>query len=353
MATAHPSFPTLKISGALILSSLIAASCVPKNVPEAVGPEPSAEGAVKKADKAAKGSAIAPAPGTEVLLGQMCPEASSGRPAVLPLVARRAVWQDGSEDLGALVERRQARQFSVLGWDGRRVGVFSVAGAADNEGEPVAIGAYAGNAPCGSQPQADGAASSDASCVSALGQCGLALSVLESASGSLARPYEEQGDPASFGIGQGCVADGKLIVDVDADGKGEAFAVEDFVAAFTEPSDSVNAIENGESQCQGTFAAANVMTGTDPKGFRGMDLIGVVDMDGDKRRELVFAFRYPDKVTWAVYSSRKGAGLELVGENVVWTPGSAPAATESLPAAALNKKSKAPGAKAASPQAAE
>jgi hypothetical protein len=315
-------------------------------VPEPVGPEPTGYSAPAQGQKQQKSTVAGAAAQTEVLLGQMCPEASSGRPAVLPLVARQATWQDGNEDLGALVQRRQARQFSVLGWDGRRVGVFSVAGADSSEGEAVAIGAYAGNSPCQSQPQADGAGASDASCVTALGQCGLALSVLEPASGAMARPYEEQGEPAAFGTGAGCVADGKLIVDVDGDGKGEAFATEDFVEAFTEPSEHVNAIEGGESKCNGTFATPGVVVGTDPKGFRGMDLIGVVDMDGDNRRELVLAYRYPDKVTWAVYSARQGSSqLDLVGENVVWTPGAAPAPTEkiekaSAPKAALNKNKK-------------
>src|SRR6187401_3451648 len=59
----------------------------------------------------------------DVLIGEMCPTAAAGRPAVLPLFLRNVGWQSQAADVSAPLERRNARQFAVLGWDGRRVGV--------------------------------------------------------------------------------------------------------------------------------------------------------------------------------------------------------------------------------------
>ena len=50
-----------------------------------------------------------------------------------------------------------------------------------------------------------------------------------------------------------------------------------------------------------------------------LDVLGVLDLDGDGRREVAVAFRYPDGRTLALYSALSLSGrLELVGEAVPW-----------------------------------
>jgi hypothetical protein len=46
-----------------------------------------------------------------------------------------------------------------------------------------------------------------------------------------------------------------------------------------------------------------------------LDLLGVIDLDGDGRKELVIALRFPTVRTVVVYSARSSPQrLELVGE---------------------------------------
>ena len=58
----------------------------------------------------------------DVMIGEMCPDAAADRPAVLPLYVQAIGWKHDEADVALPLERNSARQFSVLGWDGRRVG---------------------------------------------------------------------------------------------------------------------------------------------------------------------------------------------------------------------------------------
>ncbi len=257
----------------------------------------------------------------DVLIGEMCPTAAAGRPAVLPLFLRNVGWQSQAADVSAPLERRNARQFAVLGWDGRRVGVFSVAGASEVDDGVAAIGAFAGGSPC-EKPRRPGQAKElQADCVTAQAHCGLAVAVLEAAGGFEARPAEEDPDPAPIEPAGLCVAKGLLLVDVYADGTSEAFPVGAFLDEARGPADEVGAVSPGGARCdRPVFAARGVVPPGDPRDWRGMDVVGVADFDGDGRREIVAVYQYAGRRTWALYSATDFPGrLDLVGEAVPWS----------------------------------
>ena len=249
----------------------------------------------------------------------MCPRAAADRPAVLPMFVHSLSWKHDREDLSLPLERRTARQFSVLGWDGRRVGVFSVAGPAEVSDGDAAIGSYAGGSPCEKPRQGEGPAELYGDCVVTQRHCGLAVSVLEPP-GLGARPIEEDPDPVSLPVADVCLAKDLLLVDVDGDGKREAFTAADFLDGMRSPADEVLAVSGSGAKCDGTFARRNAIPPGDPRDWQGMDILGVVDLDGDGRTELVAVYRYADKRTWALYSPiGSAARLELVAESVPWS----------------------------------
>jgi hypothetical protein len=256
----------------------------------------------------------------DVLIGEMCPTAAAGRPAVLPLFLRTIGWQAQSADVSAPLERRSARQFAILGWDGRRVGLFSVAGAAEVNDGVAAIGAFAGASPCARRGRPGQAAELEGECVAAQASCGLAVAVLEPGGGPGARPVEEDPDPTDIEPAGACVANGLLLVDVDGDGKNEAFPTAGFLDASRGPADEVGAVAAGSATCTPKFAARAVVPPGDPRDWRGMDVVGVADFDGDGRREIVAVYQYAGRRTWALYSATDFPGrLDLVGEAVPWS----------------------------------
>lgn len=256
----------------------------------------------------------------DVLIGEMCPGAAGGRPAVLPLFLRSVGWQSQAADVAAPLERRSARQFAVLGWDGRRVGVFSVAGAAEVDDGVAAVGAYAGGSPCEKRRAPGGGKELEADCVTAQSHCGLAVAVLEASGGFEARPAAEDPDPVDIEPAGLCVAKGLLLVDVDGDGKNEAFPGAGFLDEARGPADEVGAVPAGGATCQPRFAARGAVPPGDPRDWRGMDVVGVADFDGDGRRELVAVYHYAGRRTWALYSATDVPGrLDLVGEGVPWS----------------------------------
>ena len=285
---------------------------------------------VDPADPDRGGGGAGPAPGPrarsdkpatrEVLIGEMCPTAAAGRPAVLPLFLRTVGWQSQSADVTAPLERRSARQFAVLAWDGRRVGVFSVAGASEVDDGVAAVGAFAGTSPCEKRTRPGQAKELVADCVAAQASCGLAVAVLEPSGGFEARPAEEDPDPPELEPAGMCVAKGLLLVDVDADGTSEAFPVSGFLDDSRGPADEVGAVSAGGATCAPTFAARAVVPPGDPRDWRGMDVVGVADFDGDGRREIVAVYQYAGRRTWALYSATDFPGrLDLVGEAVPWS----------------------------------
>lgn len=258
-------------------------------------------------------------PGRGVLIGEMCPDGAGGRPAVAPLIVRGVGWSDDADDVATQLERN-ARAFAVIGLDGRRAGVFEVLGAAD-VGLPgeVAIGSYAGRSPC--VPFSDeGGAPEDAACVKATKGCGLAVASIDQVAAETAEVPE-------FAVGAACISGESLVVDIDGDGATESFPLAQFVDPVRAPSEEVLAAPVVSPSCKATFAlhdqvvkpAPEPDVADDPRYHVTLDIVGVVDLDGDGRHELVVSFRYPEGRTFAVYSALRQAGsLELVGEAVPW-----------------------------------
>jgi hypothetical protein len=293
------------------------AACGPRIKPE-VAPEKPSDTISDAPDAPSRRGA---SPQQEILIGEMCPSAVSGRPGVMPVVMRRLSWEDDRDELAEVLERSMAKQFSVLGWDGRRVGVFSVIGAATApSGRVFAAGSYAGGSAC--EVRAAGGTKPVPDCEKTLLSCGLAIAPLRPAGGLGAAPFEEDPDPASFEPSGVCVDDGKLLVDLDGDGKVEAFSVDAFVDPFRAPANEVTAISRGKSKCTPSFAARSVVPPGDPRDWRGLDVIGTLDLDGDGRAEIIAVYNYQARRTWAVYSARSSGGrLDLVGEGVPWPRG--------------------------------
>ena len=288
---------------------VVLAACGPKASPQGPGTQPQPDAGV-----VAQPVGLVP-PVQEILIGEMCPDRAAGRAAVMPIFVRRVGWSSAIDDVVVPVERRAARQFAIHGWDGGRAGVFAVAGLAEvGLDRRVAVGAYAGSSPCkgdGDEP--------DGECVAAQGHCGLAIAILEAGSGFKARPFAEDPDPTSLPIAGACVVGGKLLVDVDDDGSVEAYPVSDFLDPVRAPAEEVAAVSRDTLKCTPRFASRGVIPAADPKHWRGLDLLGVIDIDGDGRFELIVSYHYSDRRTWAIYSATSMVGrLELVGEAIPW-----------------------------------
>jgi hypothetical protein len=266
-----------------------------------------------------------------VLVGEMCPDGAAGRPGVTPMFVRGVDWKDDVADVEEPLARGEVRQFAVMGEDGRRAGVFTVMGAADvGQGADVAIGSYAGASPCAQPPSANGAAAKDdPACVAATRGCGLAIAPIVPGQDAFGGGPEVMSDDAlTPPVGSACVVGDTLVVDIDGDGAAETYSLPAFLDPVRAPADEVTAVPTAAPACQGSFARwkARVDTGgepgggaPDPKYKVEIDLLGVADVDGDGRRELLLAFRYPDKRTVAVYSATSTAArLELVGEALPW-----------------------------------
>ena len=79
-----------------------------------------------------------------------------------------------------VLERNMAKQFSVFGWQGKRVGLFTSAGAATSSGTTFAMGAYGGGSACetaGANPRPI------PECEKSMLSCALAVGVLRPAGG--------------------------------------------------------------------------------------------------------------------------------------------------------------------------
>jgi hypothetical protein len=157
---------------------------------------------------------------------------------------------------------------------------------------------------------ADQAHPEDAACVAAQARCGVALSWLD----------EDAEDAPAPDVGGACVASGRIVVDIDADGVNEAFVIAEFLDDMRAPADEVSAAAKlAEAACTPAFSLPSLITGTDPRGFKGFDLLAVIDLDADGRRELVVQYRYAAARTWAIYAAPQTATrLELAAEAVPW-----------------------------------
>ena len=301
----------------LIVCGLALVACGPRIKPEGPDEEPTDSLTGEPSTRPPKPAAPPP---QEVLIGEMCPTAAAGRAGVMPLFARRLGWNDDRDELSELLERNMARQFSVLGWDGRRVGVFTAVGAATSEENRVfAAGSYAGGSACEVRGKGGAEPTAVPACEKTLYACGVAIAVLRPSGGQGRQPFEEDPDPVRFKSGGACASGGKLLIDVDADGRVEAFPAARFLDPFRAPAEEVTAVAGGGAKCDPSFAIHAALPAGDPRDWRGLDIVGVLDLDADGRFEIIAIYNYQGRRTWAVYSARSTAGrLDLVAEGVPW-----------------------------------
>ncbi len=261
---------------------------------------------------------ISAAPARAVLVGEMCPDGAAGRPGIAPLLVRAIGWSDDADDVGVQLERA-ARRFAVFGLDGARAGQFEVLGTADvGLPQDVAMGSYVGRGAC----TPAGAEVEDAACVAATRGCGLAVASIEP--GVADRPDAEL---PTLAVGTVCRSGDSLLIDVDGDGATESFPIAQFVDGLRAPAAEVLASPVVGVECAGRFATYGLAVNSseepgepeDPRYTVTLDVLGVLDLDGDGRREVAVAFRYPEGRTVALYSALAMAGrLDLVGEAVPW-----------------------------------
>jgi hypothetical protein len=318
-------------AAAALAVAVLWSACGPRPIPDS-GPVPP--------PRPPSPTAIAGAPpaGRPVLVGEMCPGVAAGRAAVRPLFRRASGWTDQAAEVTAPVERWQARQFAVLGWNGRRAGLFAVAGSAAVDGVAAAIGAYAGGSPCEKPRGAGGAAGErDAECVAALKDCGLAVAEVAPRGGFEAAPADEEPVPIELAVGGACAGGGKLLVDIDDDGVREAYPLAALVDASGGPTESVEAAPlgpalggarpgsagaapvDGGPSCKPRFAARQLAP--------GVDLIGVLDLDADGRKDIVLAFARGGRPVWALYAATASAGrLDRVAVAAPWAASTSPQA---------------------------
>ncbi len=289
--------------------ALVAAACGPAvrpNVPPAE-PEPITRRVVE--------APVSPN-GRQVVVGEMCPQGAGGRPAVAPLVMRGVGWIDATSEVAATVERGQVPRFFVLGVDGKVAGAFDTLGIVEvGIAQPVATGTYVGGAPC----TRAGATSTDPriedpGCIAATHGCGLAI-------GEITAP-DDPPPTASFATGGACMSGDELAVDIDGDGRIESFPIAGALDGIRAPAAEWSASPTAAAACTPVFQIYNLRLAPEPrpgrpaeKGVVVVDVLGVMDLDNDGRRELILAMRFPTVRTIVVYTATGTAQrLALAGE---------------------------------------
>jgi hypothetical protein len=268
--------------------------------------------------------APAPAPGTgrELVVGELCPHVAGGRPAVAPLLLRTTQWIDAPAEVNSVVERGQTPRFAAYGVDGKIAGVFETVGLADLPlGQSVAAGTYVGASPCTSDA-GPGQRTDDARCVAATGGCGMAVA-------ELTRPDDPPETPA-YATGGACVSGDSLGVDIDGDGVVEWFALSGLIDERSKamgrvrgPAQEWSARQGTRPACAPAFSLYDVKLApeaapgkaADAKAAVMLDVLGVIDLDGDGRQELVLALRFPTARSLVIYAAPSSPQrLELAGE---------------------------------------
>ncbi len=251
----------------------------------------------------------------QVMVGEMCPQGAGGRPAVAPLMMRSLQWSDTPAELASAIERGSARRFVVYGVDGKSAGAFDSLGLADiSVGRSVATGTYVGASPC-TADAGKGARTDDPKCVPALAGCGLAVS-------ELVRPDDDPITP-TFPTGGACLSGDAIAADIDGDGVTESFPLAGALDGIRSPADEWTAAPTAGATCKPTFQLYDIklVRASDPgkpvdtKSLVVLDVLGVLDLDGDGRKELVLAFRFATVRTVVVYTSvGRAQRLEIAGE---------------------------------------
>jgi hypothetical protein len=254
--------------------------------------------------------------GRQIMVGEMCPQAAAGRPAVAPLVMRSATWVDAQADLAYVIERGMVPRFAVFGVDGKVAGVFEAVGLMDlGISLQVAAGTYVGGMPC-TADAGGGPRTEDPKCAPATGGCGIAA-------GELARPDDLPPTPV-FQTGGACLQGDALAADIDGDGVLEQFPLAGVLDGVRSPAAEWSAAATpAAATCKPAFQLYDVRLtpvvepgkAVDPKHNVGLDVLGVIDLDGDTRKELVLALKFPTVRTIVVYTAPESARrLELAGE---------------------------------------
>ncbi len=283
-------------------------ACAPSFKPPAPPPEPGPVGKLEP-----------PRPHTggerQIVVGEMCPQGAAGRPAVAPLMMRTNSWDDTPLDLSNTIERGSVPRFAVFGTDGKIAGAFDTVGLADiGISQSVAAGSYAGASPCTSDA-GNGARTEEPHCATATANCGLAV-------GELARPDDPPATP-TFATGGACLSGDTLAVDVDGDGVMESFPLASLLDGVRSPSAEWSAAPTAGAACTPRFELYDIKLvpppepgkGVDTKATVVLDVLGVIDLDGDGRKELVIALRFPTVRTIVVYTASGSAQrLVLAGE---------------------------------------
>jgi len=253
--------------------------------------------------------------GRQVVVGELCPQSAAGRPAVAPLLMHTTQWIDTATEVTGAVERGATPRFTAFGVDGKVAGVFDTVGLADiTLGQSVAAGTYVGGAPCTSDA-GQGQRAEDPKCAPATNGCGLAVA-------ELTRPNDPP-ETSRFQTGGACLSGNVLGVDIDGDGVVEWFPLAQVLDGIRGPAQEWPATQTAPGPCAPKFVLYDVKLApqadpgktADARAVVMLDLLGVIDLDGDGRNELVIALRFPTVRTVVVYSaSNSPQRLELVGE---------------------------------------
>ena len=214
-----------------------------------------------------------------------------------------------------MIERGGVPQFAVFGVDGKVAGTFETVGLAEiGLQQSVASGTYVGAMPCTSDA-GGGQRVEDPKCGAAVGGCGLAVGVL-------GRPDDPPPIPA-FVTGAVCLSGDALAVDIDGDGVIESFPLAGVLDGVRSPAEEWSAAPTAGAACKPTFEIYDVQLApaaepgkrVDPKQIVSLDVLGVVDVDGDGRKEIVLSFEFPTVRTVVVYTATGApTRLELAGE---------------------------------------
>ena len=296
----------------IVAINSVAGACGP-TVKVPAGPESEPGGVTRSLVKPAPTTAS----GRQVLLGEMCPQGAGGRPAVAPLILRTVGWSDNPADVTAPVERGSAPRFEVFGVDGKLAGAFDTMGVVDvGLPQQVAMGAYAGASPCTygataiarPKPGEIVTRAEDPKCGAATQSCGIAIA-------EITHPDEPPTTPA-YVTGGACVSGDQLAVDIDGDGRIESFPLVGVLDGARAPAAEWSAAPTATAACDPKFELYDVrIKGEDAKSDVSLDVLGVVDLDGDGRRELVLALKFATVRTIVVYTATsQPQRLELAGE---------------------------------------
>ena len=252
----------------------------------------------------------------QIVVGELCPQGAGGRPAIAPLMMRTVSWNDTATEVSAVVERGSVPRWVVFGTDGKSAGAFDTLGVADvGMPQAVAVGTYVGASPCTSDA-GNGQRTEDPACGAATQSCGVAV-------GGLTRPDDPPETP-KLATGGACMSGDALAVDIDGDGVIESFPLASLLDSVRGPAQEWSAAPLAGAACAPKFELYDLKLvrppepgkPVDPKSIVGLDVLGVIDLDGDARKELVLALRFPTVRTIVVYTSSGSAQrLELAGES--------------------------------------